>query len=105
MPRACQRGVCTAQSLHARHGCARATGIALISSDMLSCMAQGQAEHAKDLCGKHGYWGAVFQWQTYHVALIACLEGTVKNSLLYWTPLIIYSLVGACSSSRNTSSR
>jgi hypothetical protein len=54
---------------------------------------QGQADYDKAADSKQGYWGAVFQWQTYHVALIACLEGTVKNSLLYWSPLIIYSLV------------
>lgn len=37
---------------------------------------------------------AFLDWRTYHVALIAMLEGTVKNALLYWCPLIIHSLVG-----------
>lgn len=39
------------------------------------------------------YWDSVFDLRTYHVAAISFLEGTVKNALLYWCPLIIYSLV------------
>lgn len=58
--------------------------------------AQVQAGAIKEAGGSAtGYWSAVYDWRTYHVALIACLEGTVKNALLYWSPLIIYSLVGA----------
>ena len=41
------------------------------------------------------YWDSVFDLRTYHVAAISFLEGTVKNALLYWCPLIIYSLVRA----------
>ncbi|KAK9909692.1 hypothetical protein WJX75_006123 [Coccomyxa subellipsoidea] len=44
------------------------------------------------------YWDSVFDLRTYHVAAISFLEGTVKNALLYWCPLIIYSLVGTKSS-------
>ena len=54
---------------------------------------QGKKKAALDLDGKTGGWGAVFDCRTYHVALIACMEGTVKNALLYWSPLMIGSLV------------
>ncbi len=43
--------------------------------------------------GEGGHLRAFLDWRTYHVALIAMLEGTVKNALLYWCPLIIHSLV------------
>ena len=45
--------------------------------------------------GEGGNMRAFLDWRTYHVALIAMLEGTVKNALLYWCPLIIHSLVGS----------
>lgn len=40
-----------------------------------------------------GNMRAFLEWRTYHVGFIAMLEGTVKNALLYWCPLIIHSLV------------
>ena len=43
--------------------------------------------------GEGGNMRAFLDWRTYHVAFIAMLEGTVKNALLYWCPLIIHSLV------------
>ena len=43
--------------------------------------------------GEGGNLKAFLDWRTYHVAFIAMLEGTVKNALLYWCPLIIHSLV------------
>ena len=43
--------------------------------------------------GEGGHLRAFRDWRTYHVALIAMLESTVKNALLYWCPLIIHSLV------------
>ena len=54
---------------------------------------QGKAKAAADSDSKAGGWGAVSDWRTYHVALIACMESTVKTALLYWSPLIISSLV------------
>lgn len=51
--------------------------------------------------GEGGNMRAFLDWRTYHVAFIAMLEGTVKNALLYWCPLIIHSLV----SHRNGCSR
>ncbi|BDA42609.1 Putative tartrate transporter [Coccomyxa sp. Obi] len=56
------------------------------------------ANAAKSSTTQTSYWDSVFDLRTYHVAAISFLEGTVKNSLLYWCPLIIYSLVGTKSS-------
>ncbi|CAL5219790.1 g1695 [Coccomyxa viridis] len=60
--------------------------------------AQSLQEKADMQRGEGGHLRAFLDWRTYHVALIAMLEGTVKNALLYWCPLIIHSLVDAPSS-------
>ena len=46
---------------------------------MRHCCGQEKAEAQR---GEGGYMRAFSDWRTYHVALIAMLEGTVKNALL-----------------------
>ncbi len=59
----------------------------------MNASAQAAANAAKSTTIQTSSWDSVFDVRTYHVAAISFLEGTVKNSLLYWCPLIIYSLV------------
>lgn len=41
-----------------------------------------------------GSWGATQQWRTWYLGIVAMLNSVAKYGALYWTPLIIYSLLG-----------
>ncbi len=61
----------------------------------MTCDGRNTQEKADLQKGEGGNLKAFLECRTYHVAFIAMLEGTVKNALLYWCPLIIHSLVSS----------